>query len=168
MLYEDCVDTGFECDIGILPVDNAEDARLILNSRFNELSPQLSPDGAYLAYSTDEFGPRRIVIRPFPDVEENVWQTSVSGCTRSEWSDSQNELFLFCADGTYVVPVANDPELTLGEPERLFEKKPMISNGNYSSSRDEFIRVKQINSNNRFVVVLNWFDELDRLTVSGH
>lgn len=167
VLYIDCIDAGVDCDIGILPISNPKETRLILNSRFNELSPQLSPDGEYLAYSSDEFGPRRIVIRPFPDVEANVWQTSVSGCIRSEWSDNQNELFLFCLDGTYVVPVANDPQLTLGEPERLFEKDPLISDGNYSSSRDEFIRVKQINSNNRFVVVLNWFDELDRLTVSG-
>lgn len=167
VLYEDCIDIGVDCNIGILPINNSKETRLILNSRFNELSPQLSPDGEYLAYSSDEFGPRRIVIRPFPDVEAKVWQTSVSGCTGSEWSDSQNELFLYCLDGTYVVPVSNDPEFTLGEPERLFEKNPLISNSKYSSSRDEFIRVKQINSNNRFVVVLNWFDELDRLTVGS-
>ncbi len=40
----------------------------LLQEEYWELEPQISPDGRYMAYQSDESGKGNIYVRPFPDV----------------------------------------------------------------------------------------------------
>jgi dipeptidyl aminopeptidase/acylaminoacyl peptidase len=55
--------------------------------------PSLSPDGKYLAYSSDESGTFEVYVRPFPNVAESRWQVSTAGGRSPLWAHSGKELF---------------------------------------------------------------------------
>ncbi|MHC4175357.1 MAG: protein kinase domain-containing protein, partial [Planctomycetota bacterium] len=56
--------TGF--DIDILPYEAAGTPQPLINTRFNEFQPVISPSGRWLAYSSDESGRAEIYIKPYP------------------------------------------------------------------------------------------------------
>ena len=53
---------------------------------------EISPDGRFLAYQSDESGPFEVHVRPFPR-STAPWQVSTRGGTRAAWSRSGRELF---------------------------------------------------------------------------
>ena len=48
-----------------------------------EFHPEVSPDGRYLAYQSNESGRLEIYVRPFPRVNDGRWQVSTGGGTRA-------------------------------------------------------------------------------------
>jgi len=58
-----------------------------------ERSPQLSPDGRWLAYASAASGRWEVYVRPFPDVDRGLWQISADGGVEPRWSHSGKELF---------------------------------------------------------------------------
>ena len=73
-----------------------------------------------MAYTSNESGQSEIFVRPFPDVEEGMWQVSTSGGHSPLWSPDGRELFYRNGDAAMVVPVDTDPTFSLGNPEILF------------------------------------------------
>ena len=51
----------------------------LLQTPFEELNAEISPDGRWLAYQSNESGPDEIYVRPFPNVDAGKWQVSTSG-----------------------------------------------------------------------------------------
>ena len=51
----------------------------LLQTSANELNAEISRDGRWLAYESDESGPREVYVRPFPDVNAGRWQVSTAG-----------------------------------------------------------------------------------------
>jgi serine/threonine-protein kinase len=65
----------------------------------NAWSPELSPDGRWLAYQSSESGRDEIYLRPFPDVETGRVLISTAGGTRPAWAPDGRELFYLDGDG---------------------------------------------------------------------
>jgi len=60
----------------------------------NEGAPELSPDGRWLAYASDESGKGEIYVRPFPPSGSGgKWQVSAGGGEYPVWSRTGDELF---------------------------------------------------------------------------
>ena len=57
----------------------------LIKSKALKTGPRLSPDGRWLAYSTNESGTRQIVVQPFPAVNEGKWQVSTNGGLEPRW-----------------------------------------------------------------------------------
>jgi Tol biopolymer transport system component len=57
-----------------------------------ELYPALSPDGRWLAYSSDESGAFEVYVRPFPETAGAKWQVSTAGGSQPIWSSTGREL----------------------------------------------------------------------------
>ncbi|MEP7105640.1 MAG: LpqB family beta-propeller domain-containing protein [Chloroflexota bacterium] len=57
------------------------------------LDPALSPDGRWLAYSSDESGAFEVYVRPFPETAGAKWQVSTAGGSQPTWSSTGRELF---------------------------------------------------------------------------
>jgi len=67
-------------------------------SRFTEVNPALSPDGRWLAYTSDESGINEVYVRPFPDTKGGRSQVSNRGGTEPRWSRDGRELFYLDGD----------------------------------------------------------------------
>ena len=98
---------------------------LFLQSRFNERTAKFSPDGRYVAYSSDESAEYEIYIRRFPDAG-GLRRVSVNGGSQPRWRADGEELSYVEGDTLMAVPVSTSPELTVGTPKPLFSSPGLL------------------------------------------
>jgi serine/threonine-protein kinase len=70
----------------------------LIDSPFRDRNPDVSRDGRWIAYQSDESGSPEVYVRPFPDVGKGKWQVSEGGGTRPVWAHNRRELFYLGAD----------------------------------------------------------------------
>ena len=160
-------------DLSLLTMDGKREMSPLLQTSFDERNGEISPDGRWLAYESNESGQSQIYVRPFPAVNGGRWQVSTAGGARPVWARSGRELFYLDGTGFVTsVPVQGTSSFSAGNPTRLFEAKTVSSfpNGrHYDVARDErFLVIKNAPASNpasnetpaSMVVVLNWSEEL--------
>ena len=82
-------------DIAIASLEAEGLVTPLLETTFGERNTEVSPDGRWLAYESDESGQLEIYVRPFPDVDGGgLWQVSTGGGTQPLWVRSGRELVL--------------------------------------------------------------------------
>jgi len=110
------------CDImGMRPGVDSAPVPLVANPSFRERSPTLSPDGKWLAYTSDETGKFEVFVRPFPDVSSGKWQVSSAGGKAPQWSRSGDELFFVDdANDMQAARVSTKPTFGVQGKQRLF------------------------------------------------
>lgn len=156
------------CDLSVLSMEGKREAKVLLQTEFNEAFPTVSPDGRWVAYESNASGRPEIYVRPFPDVQGGRWQVSTGGGTEPLWTPNGKELVYQSPAGMMVVPVTTAAAPTLGKPQALFNV------GRYAQSPgrdydiapkgDRFIFAAPITGETgQIVVVQNWFEELRRL-----
>ena len=79
-------ETGPNLDIGAVSMEGEREHKVLLQESYNEAQPQISPDGEWMAYQSDESDQYEIYIRPFPDVSKGKKQVSDKGGTEPKWS----------------------------------------------------------------------------------
>ena len=99
-----------------------------------------SPDGRWIAFTSDESGKQKqVYVAPFPG-PGTVHQVSVEGGTQPAWRADGSELFFFAPDGSMMrAAVVKGPELKIGEPQRLFQVPVNLTVGQgneYGVSKD--------------------------------
>ena len=153
--------------------DGAQGTGSIVQTLFTGYFPEISPDGRYVAYTSDESGREEIYVRPFPRVDGGRWQVSTAGGTRVAWARSGRELFYLDASNTLTaVPVRTSAStFTMGRLAKVFDNKYAEPNPSrhYDVARDgrRFLMVKQREADDpdttpaSMVVVERWFEELE-------
>ncbi len=109
--------------------DRAATIPLVASERFNERTPALSPDGRYLAYTSNESGRFEVFVRPYPNADGGKWQVSRDGGEEPKWSHSGRELFY--RNGSRELVAAN---VTLGATFVLGEQRALFSTAGYVRS----------------------------------
>ena len=132
------------------------------------LGPTFSPDGQWVAYSSDETGQREVWVRSFPDGEQ-VQQISTDGGGEPVWGAS-GELFYNNSDRWMAVHVSTNP-LQWEPPELAFETDSVEVPGiDYDVSSDGrylyVIKSAYPPDPTKLYVVQNWFEELQRVVPS--
>ncbi len=84
-------------DIWILDLDNTKKTRPYLASEFSDNYPHLSPDGKWLAYTTNESGKMEVYVQSF-SATGGRWQVSVNGGSQPYWRQDSRELFYIAPD----------------------------------------------------------------------
>ncbi len=107
-----------------LDVNNPDHPRprepeLFLRTSANERYPAVSPDGRWIAYTSDESGRYEVYVRPFPG-PGGKWQISSGGGTLPIWSHSGRELFFESPDSHIIVTDYD------GEKESFVSGKPRL------------------------------------------
>ena len=145
-------------------------ARPFLRTRFNEVSAQLSPDGRFLAYCSDESGSYEVYVRAFPNGARSRQISRGGGCA-PRWSRDSQELFYIEQDRLIAVPVITHPDFAPGEPETLFRDSSLIMQSllvaNYDVAPDgnSFVLVNTLPAEEKVSrppsihLVENWFLE---------
>ena len=109
-------------DVGKLSLDDHK-AQPMLTSQFRETDPMISPDGRWLAYTSDESGRQEIYVRPFGS-GTGRWQVSDNGGGYPRWTRNGNELVYRVDDGIMAASIeAADDSVRSGKPLRLFTGK---------------------------------------------
>ena len=110
-------------DLAVLSMEGDRPTEAILATESNELNPELSPNGRWLAYQSDASGQYEIYVQPFPDVNQGLEQISTDGGTQPLWGPNGQELFYRSDAGLMVVPVETEPRFTAGTPEVVVEEQ---------------------------------------------
>ena len=166
---------GTGTDIWTMPIEQlptgglkAGAAALFLQTPFNEVQPEFSPDGRWIAYMTDETGRQEVYVQAFPG-PGGRWQIS-SGGHFPLWSRNGRELFYISQDRLMVVSYRSDHGAFVAEKPRLW-KEDFVNPSVYrrfdlAPDGKRFAELKPlVSAGGRtpdVTFLLNFFDELQR------
>ena len=142
-------------------------ARPLVQTRFDEMHARFSPDGRWLAYSSNESGRYEVYVQAYP-VGGARSQISTDGGWEPVWNPNGRELFYRSEGGHRMMAasIATAPRFSPGTPTRLFEgqfRTQVAATANYDVSPDgqRFLMVAERNETPRQInVALNWIEEL--------
>jgi Tol biopolymer transport system component len=140
MVYTDN-DPKTQMDIWYLPAgESAGKPAAFIRTQFVESQGQVSPDGRWMAFSSDVAaqGQRDVYVRPFPtgDGESRI---STTGGEQPRWRGDGNELFFVRADGkmmSVAVKAAPSAKPVFGSPTPLFDSHIAVNTGTSAAQYD--------------------------------
>ena len=160
-----------------VPLDGGAEPQPVVTGPFRQGSGELSPNGRWLAYRSDEAGQFEIYVQPYPGPGPKI-PISIGGWTWPIWAPDGRAVF-YGSDGSLMRrTIETEPEVRLGSPEVLFDL------GGYELGAADLRRQFDVAANGerflllqaqaagqldadapppRITVVLNWFEELKRL-----
>jgi hypothetical protein len=110
-------------NVSLLELDAPQQRAEYIATRFNDRGPRLSPDGRWLAYTSDESGRTEVYVERFPG-HGGKWQVSPDGGSQPCWSRDGTELFYVHGDSELMAVSVNGREtFEVGMPKRLFERQ---------------------------------------------
>jgi Tol biopolymer transport system component len=160
--------TGY--DLWVLDMGGGRKAWPFLHTTFNETQGHLSPDGRWMAYTSDESGTLEVWVRPFP-AGDDKWLLSTSGGSEPRWRRDSKELFYLAANRQLMaVPITDGSKFKAGEPKALFETRVGPINPEFRDQYAAFAdgsrflvnTVSEGSSSSPITVVLNWTEALRR------
>ena len=148
-------------------VDSAP--RPLVHTEYDNFGPVLSPNGKWLAYTSNESRQNEVYVRPFPSVDSARWTVSVNGGAEPRWSRSGRELFYRTIAGDVMtVPIATGEIFQPGTPAKLFQITHLLSDPYHQvydvgidDKRFVMVRTSQRNAQT-LGVVINWGTEIRR------
>ena len=160
----------FEAGAGDIFATRAGDSTLVplATSPASEVDAAVSPDGRWVAYSSNESGVYEVYVRPFPDAASARWQVSTAGGTDAVWSHGGRELFYVSGDNKLMaVEVRPGPSFSSGQPKPLFSMASYVSIGpvqSFEVSPDDrrFLMLRETTptERNELIVTQNWTEEM--------
>ena len=148
------------------------EAHPLLVSEFAEFDPDLSPDGQWLAYASNDSGRSQVYVDRFPDLGERV-PVSVDGGAEPVWSPDGDELFYRSQDRVMAVSVQMTPSFRASRPRLLFRGSflspatmPKMSRTyDVAPDGDHFLMLEpgEAKGDQELRVVLNSLNEIEKL-----
>jgi serine/threonine-protein kinase len=173
--YDSSLESRNTWDIGMLLMEGDHKYKPLLSGKYKECQPQTSPDGRWLAYTSDESGKDEIYVRAFPEVDKGRWPVSTGGGANPLWSPDSRELFYRNGDAVMAVSIKTEPSFTLETPKVLFTGT-YVSHSDLGTAWDispdgkRFLMIKPPASTAaaptaagprpKINIVLNWLEEL--------
>jgi serine/threonine-protein kinase len=173
---------GTGTGIWMLPLQGDRTPQPFVKAKFRDGSGRFSPDGKWVAYCSPESGRAEVYVQPWPGPGPKI-QISSEGGDDPIWSRDGKELFYRNGDKMMVVAVATQPAFRASKPQLLWEGHyshgmssscgpPGATSANYDVTGDgqRFLMIKDLDQDafsTRIVVVLNFAEELKRLTAAA-
>ena len=151
----------------------------LLRESYLENQPRISPDGRWMAYTSDESRRAEVYVRSFPDVNQGRWQVSANGGDSPLWSPDGRERYYRSGDAAMAVSVRTDPSFSIvGIPRILFRGTYVQVTGlegtpwDISPDGKRFLMMKPpapatgappaaaAHGPKKINIVINWFEEL--------
>jgi serine/threonine-protein kinase len=155
-------------DVFLLSLSSAFTPRELVSTRAYEGGAQLSPDGHWLAYVSNESGQFEIHVRRFPELDRE-WQVSEGGGTQPRWSATGGEIYYRGVASFTAVPFdGRGEEPTIGKAQALFRDEydpgTTITLANYDVTPEgRFLMLRREAQGSHLRIVLNWTEELKRV-----
>ena len=155
-------------DVSILLKEDGGTPRPFISSPENEWSPQFSPNGKWLAYLSIGTGTDRsnsVYVRPYPEPDVTwlvLGKQDFRMWPQLAWSPDGSELFHCDGQKMTAVSVQMEPKFKASKPRVLFEGS-YLPGFDISPDGQRFLMLKMESEPSSIHVVLNWFEELERL-----
>lgn len=146
-----------------------------LASKFHEGYPDFSPDGRWLAYSSNESGRREVYVRPVtgPGTKHLV---STGGGEDPLWARDGRQLFYRWQGEVWAADVRTDEAFSTGKPRLLFDR-PVYHRGDPNRTWDISLDSRRFLMTRiekgepmpitKMTLVQGWFQELERSLPGG-
>jgi Tol biopolymer transport system component len=159
------------CDISLLSLEGEHKLEPIIQTQSAEIFSEFSPDGRWIAYSSDRDSDFQIYVRPYPAMDRVIPISREFG-EEPIWSANGDELFYRNRDKWMVVSISTQPEFAAGTPKVVFEGPYVnVSGLSYDVAPDgkRFLVLQPQYDDSQvreLHVVTNWFEELKQLAPS--
>ena len=154
-------DTNSRSQLWILPMFDDRKPFAFLHSEFNQSQGQVSPNGKWMAYVSDESGVPQIYVTSFP-TPSGIRQISTAGGSQPRWRRDGKELFYLALDDHLMAVVVKTAQTFEAEaPRALFETQLRVVElrQTYSVSPDGqrfLLALPAEASSQSIVLVQNW------------
>jgi Tol biopolymer transport system component len=117
---------GSSPELWVLPLFGERKPFAFVQGKIRAQQAQISPDGRFVAYTSQETGSDEIYVQTFPQ-HLGKWQISTNSGQEPMWRQDGKELFYFANRGTMMaVDVSTDSgKFQAGVPHELFEVSPI-------------------------------------------
>jgi serine/threonine-protein kinase len=153
-------------DVWLLELGAKPVARPFLQGPFWESSPALSPDGAWLAYESDESGRSEVYVRAVSGAGGR-WQISNGGGDKPRWWHDGSQIVYRSGRRMMAAKVSARPSFAVGESRVLFEGDfevggPATPNYDIAADGSRMLMIEPSRDElpSHIVVVDNWLREL--------
>jgi serine/threonine protein kinase/Tol biopolymer transport system component len=169
-----CFQVGptWKWEIWVLPLEGERKSQpLLTNNQFDQTNAVFSPDGKYVAYTSNESGRYEVYVRPFGQ-GSSKWQISTGGGMFPVWARSGKQLFYRESGNIMAVDVTTQPAFSVSTPRVMVPSAVTapLSNGidsfDVSLDGQHFLVHQQSSEAGQSVqinVILSWSEELRRL-----
>ena len=156
-------------EISTLDLKKRQQNKPLFSAKAYHYNGNISPDGKYIAYGSNETGRLEIMVRSYPDLK-GKWQVSTEGGSSPLWAPDGRKIYYVRPSGELIaVPINRSGRLTVGKPavvfdiSRMFFPNDPVPNYDLSPDGKQFVMIRNVNYNantTSFNIVLNWLDQL--------
>ena len=163
------ISTGTLDDLWVVPTTGDRTPMPVLVTPFNELHGQFSPNGKWIAYTSNESGQEEVHVRSMPATGST--RVSTSGGSLPRWRSDGKELFYRALDGRLmaVSVTASANGLTFGPPAGLMPIVEPLGRFTYpydvASNGEKILALAPGGSEDNVIpltVIVNWESRLKR------
>ena len=158
-------------DVWVLPLTGERTPYPLIRRAFDQEQAQFSPDGLWVAYTSNDSGRQEVLVRPFASVSttdaesagESV-MVSKSGGTSPRWRADGKELFFITPERAIAsVPVSVRPVLSVGSPTTLFHAPGIAMDWGVAADGSRFLVMMPDvgTASTSFSLIFDWQGTLD-------
>ncbi|MGD2120428.1 MAG: protein kinase [Gemmatimonadota bacterium] len=115
-------------DIVRIDLGGDEGQEVLVGTDLNENNPILSPNGRWLAYTSDESGQFEVYVRPYPGMEPRTQVSPGTGGSEARWSPAGGELFYRDGSGNLVAATyTEEGSFSITSRDTLFPAEYFVS-----------------------------------------
>jgi len=146
----------------------------LLNSQYDEKFPEFSPDGRWIAYTSNKTGRQEVYVQDFPKMN-SLEKVSSEGGIEPVWARDGKRLYYRWPDELpnqmWVVDIQTDGSFAAGKPHLLFQQSGYLWSApirayDIDRNSQRFLMVKREQRKptpvTEMTLVQNWFEDLKR------
>ena len=150
-------------DIWLVPVDDVRKARRIVSAPADQMHPNFSPDGRFIAYTSSESGRYEVYVETLTS-SDRKWPISTDGGYEPRWRADGKEIYYLSRTGALMAVSVAQGAAPFGVPKPLFQSNVYggvsILRSHYVPSKDGSRFLIAVKSSDPvsvpITVVLNW------------
>jgi Tol biopolymer transport system component len=150
-------------EISSVAADGNRTLTPVLQAPFAQIQGRLSPDGRWIAYTSNENGRSDVFVQTFP-TGGGKWQVSINGGSDAAWRADGRELFFLNGRRMYAVDIQSSAgRFVAGTPRELFEATILTGETRRNryvvtpdGQRFLLVTTPQVMDSTPMTVVLNW------------
>jgi Tol biopolymer transport system component len=147
LIFEQPLNLNANTNIATVSMMHKHGYQVLMKVNYDVCQPQISPNGQWLAFTSDESGQNEVFVCPYPQVSQNRWQISQNGGDAPLWSPDGHELFFRSGGAVVAVPVKTDSAFG-------FEKQTVLFRGNYLAIDGHTVQTLEISPDGKRFLLL--------------